>query len=186
MAFVVVYDACVLYPSLLRDLLIRIAQSGLVQARWTDEILDEAFDNLAANRPDLDPAKLSRTRQLMNTAVRDCLVRGYEPLVPAIEGLPDPDDRHVLAAAIKARAQVIVTANLKDFPAAALEPWSTEAKHPDEFVLDQIDLDQSRVYAAIQQIADSSTRPPRGIDDILDQLSNKHGLIESAAALRRR
>lgn len=73
------------------------------------------------------------------------------------EGLPDADDRHVLAAASKARGQVIVTVNLKDFPAAALERWSTEAKHPDEFVLDQIDLDQSRVYAAIQQIADSST-----------------------------
>jgi hypothetical protein len=91
----------------------------------------------------------------------------------------------VLAAAIKARAQVIVTANLKDFPSTVLEPWSTEAKHPDAFVLDQIDLDHSRVYAAIQQIADSTTSPPLSVDDILDSLSNKHGLIESAAALRR-
>jgi predicted nucleic acid-binding protein len=129
--FVVVYDACVLYPNLLRNLLIRIAQSGLVQAKWTDEILDEAFRNLAANRPELDSTKLARTRQLMNAAVRDCLARGYEPLIPAIKGLPDPDDRHLLAAAIKARAQVIVTANLKDFRSEALAPWSTEAKHPD-------------------------------------------------------
>jgi hypothetical protein len=68
--FVVVYDACVLYPSLLRNLLIRIAQSGLVQAKWTDKMLDEAFDNLAENRPELDPAKLARTRQQMNAAVR--------------------------------------------------------------------------------------------------------------------
>jgi hypothetical protein len=112
-------------------------------------------------------------------------VRGYEPLIPAIEGLPDPGDRHVLAAAIKARAQVIVTANLKDFPSEALAPWSTEAKHPDAFVFDQIDLDHSRVYAAIQQIADSSTRPPLSVENILDRLSDKHGLIESAVALRR-
>lgn len=104
MPFVVLYDANVLYPSTLRDLLIRIAQAGLVQAKWTDEILDEVFDNLTANRPDLDPQKLARTRDLMNSAVRDCMVTGYEPLIEAID-LPDPDDRHVLDAAIKARAQ---------------------------------------------------------------------------------
>jgi hypothetical protein len=79
--FVVVYDACVLYPSLLRDVLIRVAQEGLVQAKWTDAILDEVFRNLRADRPDLDPAKLSRTRQLMTASVRDSLVKGHEPLV---------------------------------------------------------------------------------------------------------
>ncbi|HET7385488.1 MAG TPA: hypothetical protein VFJ19_02340 [Nocardioidaceae bacterium] len=79
MSFVVVYDANVLYPSTLRDLLIRVAQAGLVQAKWTDQILDEVFGNLAANRPDLDPQRLARTRDLMNRAVRDCLVTGYEP-----------------------------------------------------------------------------------------------------------
>ncbi|GAB3449507.1 hypothetical protein GCM10027517_35850 [Phycicoccus ginsengisoli] len=99
MTFVVVYDANVLYPSTLRDLLIRIAQAGLVQAKWTEQILDEVFTNLRANRPDLDPTKLGRTRQLMNAAVRDCLVTGYEPLIASVV-LPDPDDRHVLAAAI--------------------------------------------------------------------------------------
>jgi predicted nucleic acid-binding protein len=114
-AFVVLYDANVLYPSTLRDLLIRIAQSGLVQAKWSDRILDEVFDNLKANRPDLDPARLDRTRQLMNRSVRDVLVIGYEPIQAGLN-LPDPDDHHVLAAAIKAKAQVIVTRNLKDFP----------------------------------------------------------------------
>ena len=81
MSFVVLYDANVLYPSTLRDLLIRVAQAGLVQAKWTDQILDEVFRNLATNRPDLDPQRLVRTRDLMNRAVRDCLVTGYEPLV---------------------------------------------------------------------------------------------------------
>jgi len=101
-SFVVLYDATVLYPSTLRDLLIRVAQAGLVQAKWSDQILDEVFRNLTANRPDLDPQKLARTRDLMNQAVRDCLVSGYEPLLEAIE-LPDPDDRHLLAAAIVPR-----------------------------------------------------------------------------------
>jgi hypothetical protein len=88
----VLYDANVLYPSMLRDLLIRVAQAGLVQAKWTDQILDEVFGNLATNRPDLDPQRLARTRELMNRAVRDCLVTGYEPLVAAVD-LPDPGSR---------------------------------------------------------------------------------------------
>ncbi|WP_329133900.1 PIN domain-containing protein [Streptomyces sp. NBC_01476] len=96
MAFVAVYDANVLYPSVLRDVLIRVAAAGLVQAKWTETILDETFRNLMANRPDPDPDKLDRTRNAMKRAVRDCLVLGYEPLIDAVQ-LPDPDDRHVLA-----------------------------------------------------------------------------------------
>lgn len=182
MSFIVVYDANVLYPSTLRDLLIRIAQAGLVGAKWTDEILDEVFDNLRGNRPDLNPAALARTRGLMVEAVRDCLVVDYQPLVDAIQ-LPDPKDRHVLAAAIKSRAQVIVTTNLKDFPAHRLEGWNVEAKHPDEFVLDQIDLDRQAVYGAVQRIADAWRHPPGTILDVLDRLE-RDGLVESAAALR--
>lgn len=127
MSFVVLYDANVLYPSTLRDLLIRIAAAGLVQAKWTEQILDEVFRNIRENRPDLSEAQLTRTRSLMLTAVRDCLVTGYEPLIPSVD-LPDPDDRHVLAAAIRARAQVIVTDNLKDFPAQVLRQWDVESQ----------------------------------------------------------
>jgi len=100
MAFTVVYDANVLYPNTLRDPLIRIAQSGTVRAKWTSEILDEMLAALLPNRPDVPPAKLGRLRDLTNSAVRDCLVTGYEPLVEGLK-LPDPKDRHVLAAAIK-------------------------------------------------------------------------------------
>ncbi|WHT18091.1 PIN domain-containing protein [Crossiella sp. CA-258035] len=121
-----------LYPSTLRDLLIRIARAGLVQAKWTNRILDEVFDNLREHRPDLDPDALTRTRRLMVCAVRDCLVTNYEPLEAALE-LPDPDDRHVLAAAIKARAQVIVTNNLRDFPSGHDGRWDIEAKSADDF-----------------------------------------------------
>jgi len=180
--FVVLYDANVLYPSTLRDLLIRVAEAGLVQAKWTDQILDEVFGSLTANRPDLDPQKLARTRDLMNRAVRDCLVTGYEPLIEAVD-LPDPDDRHVLAAAIKARAQVIVTRNLKDFPSAALEAWDMQAKSADNFILDQIDLSREAVYSAVQRIADSRSNPPATISDVLAMLE-RDGLVESAAALR--
>jgi hypothetical protein len=80
-SFIVVYDANVLYPSSLRDLLIRVGQVGLVRAKWTNEILDETFRNLKLNRPDLDEGRLDRTRQLMNLSIRDVLVTGYEPLI---------------------------------------------------------------------------------------------------------
>ena len=173
MSFVVLYDANVLYPSTLRDLLIRVAQAGLVQAKWTDQIIDEVFLNLDMNRPDLDPQQLTRTRDLMNRAVRDCLVTGYDPLVDALD-LPDPGDRHVLAAAIKARAQVIVTHNLK---------WDMEAKSADDFILDQIDLSRDSVYGAVQRIADSRGNPPATFADVLAMLE-RDGLVESVAALR--
>src|SRR3712207_4197022 len=95
----VVYDACVLYPAPLRDFLMRLALTDLYRARWTDLIHDEWIRNVLASRPDLKLEDLERTRALMNTAVRDCLVTGFEHLIPAIE-LPDPDDRHVVAAAM--------------------------------------------------------------------------------------
>lgn len=182
MPFVVLYDANVLYPSVVRDLLIRIAQAGLVQARWTDEILDEVFSSVIKNRPELDRTKLARTRQLMNGAVRGCLVTGYGVLIEALV-LPDPDDRHVLAAAIKARAQVIVTNNLKDFPASALEPWDTEAKSADDFVLDQIDLSKQTVHGAVRRMAGARKNPPATFVDVL-ALLERDGLVKSAASLR--
>jgi predicted nucleic acid-binding protein len=182
MAFVAVYDASVLYPSTTRDLLIRIAQAGLVQAKWSDAILDEVFTSLADNRPDLEPAKLSRTRELMSAAIRDVLVIGYEPLIEALT-LPDPDDRHVLAAAIRARAQLIVTNNLRDFPPDILATWDVEAVSADTFVRAQIDLDRDLVYAAVVRIADSWRHPAGSPSDVIASLE-RDGLAETAAALR--
>ncbi len=182
MTFIVLYDANVLYPNTLRDLLIRIAQSGTVQAKWTTAILDEMTEALRRNRPDIPAEKLERLRVLMNRAVRDCLVTGYEPLTEGLK-LPDPDDRHVLAAAIKAGAQVIVTRNLKDFPESDLAPWNIEAKSPDAFVLDQVHINVRTVAASVRQIADSRTNPPEAIEDVLTQLE-RDGLVESVTALR--
>ncbi len=182
MAFIVVYDANVLYPNVLRDLLIRIAQADLVQAKWSDQILDETFKALRAKMPDVDESKWSNVRRLMNGAIRDGLVVGYESLIDVVQDLPDLGDRHVVAAAIKCKAQVIVTSNLRDFPPEALQTWDVEAKHPDAFVMDQINLNHSAVYAAVQQIADAWNAPPGTFDDVLNALS-RAGLVESAAAL---
>lgn len=152
MAFTVLYDANVLYPAPLRDLLVRLGRTGLVRVRWTNDILDEVFRNLIAHRPDLDLERLARTRQLMNDSIRDVLVDGHHPLIGALD-LPDENDRHVVAAAIQCGAQTIVTLNLKDFPATKLEPYGVEAVHPDEFVLDLFDLAPGAVLRVLQEQA---------------------------------
>lgn len=181
MAFVVIYDACVLYPAPLRDLLIRVARTGLVRAQWSDLILDECFRNILANRPDLQPEALDRTRALMIKAVPDCLVSGFEHLVDGLD-LPDPDDRHVLAAAVRAGAQAIITANLTDFPAAKLKPYAVEAIHPDDFVLDLLDLAPGAIASVVVDQAAGLKNPPRTVQDLLGTLRDQ-GLVRSVAKL---
>lgn len=110
------------------------------------------------------------------------MVSGYEPLIETLK-LPDPEDRHVLAAAIKARAQLIVTMNLRDFPVEALDDWDIVATHPDEFVLSQIATNRPAVYGAVQRIADSWRNPPGTVEDVLKRLE-RDGLVESVAHLR--
>lgn len=119
----------------------------------------------------------------MNKAIRDVLVTDYEPLIEIVD-LPDSDDRHVLAAAIKAHAQLIVTDNTKDFPEPALASWNVEAKSADDFVVDLIDLNRQTVYAQVQRMADARQRPPETVDDVLCSLEHV-GLLSSVAALRR-
>lgn len=181
MPFVVVYDASALYPHAQRDLLIGIAQAGLVQAKWTTEIIDEMAAARLRRNPSLDPARLGMLKSLINHSVPDCLVWGYEPLVESLK-LPDSDRRHVLAAAIKSGAQVLVTASIRDFPAANLAEFGVDAKTPDDFVLDQIGIDDRVVFACVQDIANRRTRPCTA-QDVLTELEN-NGLVTSVAALR--
>jgi len=102
--FTAVYDACVLYPAPLRDLLVRLGLSGRFRARWSAQIHDEWQRNLLRNRPDLTAMQIERTSGLMDRAIPDALVCGHEHLVAGLD-LPDQDDRHVLAAQ-RQRAQL--------------------------------------------------------------------------------
>jgi predicted nucleic acid-binding protein len=181
-AFTVVYDACVLYPAPLRDLLMRLALTDLFRAKWTDAIHEEWISNVLKDRPDLTRPQLERTRDLMNTHVRDCLVEGYEHLVPCIE-LPDPNDHHVVAAAIHARADAIVTFNLKDFPPAVLNPLRLESLHPDDFIRHQIDLDTAAVLVAAQRHRATLRNPPKTAAEYLETLE-RQSLPKTVAALR--
>lgn len=182
MAFSALYDANVLYPNALRDVLVRVGLEGLIRAHWTDRILDETFRNLTADRPDLDPARLQETRRLMCAALPDAMVSGYQKLIVGLE-LPDPDDRHVLAAAIRAGSQVIVTFNLRDFPADRLGVFDIEAKGPDDFLVDQYFLDESAVRGVIRDMARARKKTVATEAGIIDELEHV-GALSFAALLR--
>lgn len=177
-----IYDANVLYPAPLRDLLVRLAQTGLVRARWTEEIHDEWLRNVLMNNPQLSQQRLTRTRMLMNEAVRDCLVTGHEDLIASLE-LPDPDDRHVLAAAIRASAQIIVTYNLKHFPAESLGRFDVEALHPDDFLVDLLEAAPGAVCGAVKKQRESLRNPPKTAAELLTTLESL-GLTQAVARLR--
>ncbi|MFZ4470689.1 MAG: PIN domain-containing protein [Pirellula sp.] len=181
--FTVVYDACVLYPAALRDFLMHLAITNLFRARWTDRIHEEWIRNVLRDRPDHTAQQLARTRQLMDENVLDCLVTGYESLIPSLS-LPDLNDRHVLAAAIRCGANSIVTFNTKDFPTRSLEPFGIEAFHPEEFVLSQLDRAPSVVCSAAKRQRANLRNPPKNVDEYLDCLSQQ-GLMLTSNELRK-
>src|SRR5437016_2701661 len=139
---VALYDACVLYSAFLRDFLVRLAihgrRQGVLRAKWTGRIHREWIRAVRRQRPDLGFGDLQRTRRLMDQHVRGCRVRGYERWERRLT-LPDPDDGHVLAAALACVADVIVTFNITDFPASALSPFGVAAVTPDTFLVQLLD-----------------------------------------------
>jgi len=180
---IAIIDACVLYSAPLRDLVVRLAQVGLLQARWTDEIHDEWIRNVLKNNPRLSRERLERTRALMDAAVRDCLVVGYSTLVPSLT-LPDPDDRHVLAAAIHGGGETIVTFNLSDFPPEVLASHGVVVRHPDELFADLFDAAPEEFCEAARRQRESLKNPPMSIDAFLIKLEDV-GLPRTAVRLRR-
>ncbi len=179
--YTAVLDANTLYPAPLRDLLLSLAVDGIYHARWTAQIHAEWVGNLAQNRPELEP-RLAALVELMNRSVPDCLVENYGDLIAGLV-LPDPDDRHVLAAAIAGHADAIVTFNLKDFPADALDPHLIEAIHPDDFVLNQLELRPYEALAAVKKMRARLARPPQSAAELIATLE-RSGLPASAAHLR--
>lgn len=177
----VVLDACVLYPSFLRDLLIRLGLTGLYQPKWSATIEDEWQRNLLINRTDLTSEQIKRTAAMMNKAVPDAMITGFEPLIDSVD-LPDVDDRHVVAAAVRSNAEIIVTFNLKDFPARPLDAFGIEALHPDDFVMDLFDLNNALVLSAVTTQRGNLRRPPMSVDDYLEALQ-RQGMAQTVKEL---
>ena len=167
-AFGVVLDACVLFPAALRDTLLRAADVGLYRLHWSDMILEEVRRNLVAQERTTE-LQAQRLITVMDEAFPDAAVRGFESLVEQMTN--DPKDRHVLAAAVRAGAQVIVTANLRDFPQPALDPYEVEAQSPDEFLTNLLDLAPRRMLRLLHDQEADLRAPSMTVLEVLDEIT---------------
>jgi hypothetical protein len=174
-------DASVLYPALLRNLLMHFAVADLFQAHWSARVHDEWMRSLLRNRPDISRTQLERTRELMDAHVLDALVEGYERRIEGIT-LPDADDRHVVAAALHCGAQFIVTANLRDFPESVLAPLGLVAEHPDAFLSRVLSESRELAFSAFHELCENRKNPPQSLREVLETMK-RQGLPTTADAL---
>ena len=179
--FVVILDANVLYPFRVRDVLLHFAHAGLFRARWTDKIMDEWTSNLITNKPDLEASVRSQEAAIREN-FEECWVGGYSD-IEAILVLPDEDDRHVLAAAIKCSAQHIVTENLKDFPDTALEQYGIEAISADDFLTHTFQLFTFDAMRILRELRRGYDKPSFTASAFLNDLTAK-GMPKLAASAR--
>lgn len=179
---IVVLDACVLYPASLRNLMMWLAWNDVIRARWTEAIHEEWMRNVLTNHPDLTREQLERTRRMMDEAAGESLVEGYEGIIDGLS-LPDPDDRHVLAVAIHAQAEAIITWNLKDFPMATVAAFGIAIQTPDEFVCDLLETNGDAVLEAMREHRASLKNPPKISAEYLANLAAQ-GLTKCSVLLQ--
>lgn len=174
-------DANVLYPSLLRDLLIRLDIEGLCRLRWSDEVNEEWINALVRDRG-LPRAPLDQTRQLMDAAVPHARVTDYQHLMPGLN-LPDPDDRHVLAAALHSGAPSLITFNLNDFPVTALPGTTLAVVHPDGWLAPVLAQHPQATARVLRWLVAPFKKPPLTTGDVAAALIQLQ-LPQSAAVLQ--
>ena len=165
----VVLDACVMLPQNLNNVLLTLAEHGLFMPIWTDALLGEVEKNLVGKLGANSEQARHRIEQMrVAFPFAEDEASGYERLVDAMTN--DAKDRHVVAAAVRSGAALIVTANLKDFPPEALDSFGVESVHPDEFLLDQLGLDRGRVLDALELLVSRNRRTPKSLPELLDAL----------------
>lgn len=165
----VILDACVLYPAPLRDFLLNLADLSLFVPKWSEKIQEEWITNLLKNRTDLHQSQLQRTKEFMDQAFPEANVKRFENVIETLN-LPDQNDRHVLAAAIKSKSEFIVTYNLKDFPFVRLNPFKISSIHPDDFVCKLLDNNELKVSIAFSNQLNSLQNPPISKEELLETL----------------
>lgn len=179
--FVVILDANVLFPFRSRDILLTCALLGLFRARWTERIIEEWVSNLLRLKPHLADS-VNEQVQAMHEQFEACFVTGYEGIIEGLE-LPDKNDRHVLAAAIRCSAQLIVTHNHKDFPAEVLDKFGIETIGVDEFLLSNFELSPGSMLQALKTVRQRYRKPSMtGSEFALDLTAS--GMPKLAAAIR--
>lgn len=163
-------DAWVMVPIALTDTLLRLAEAGLYRPLWSDRVIDEMVDAIEMIHPELASGAARSRADEMKASFEDACVTEWEALVPGIS-LPDSDDRHVVAAALRGRADMVVTANVRDFPTEVLEPFGLEVQNPDEFLLNQLDLAPDLTISTLHRQAVATRRPAITTEALLEQLS---------------
>lgn len=174
--FKCVLDTNVIYPLWIRDLLMWFAYFELYTPKWSSNIFDEWISVM--KRKGIEENEALKRADKMNLVFPDALVVNYEPFIDSLK-LPDLNDRHVLAAAIKANADLIITNNLKDFPEDYLSSFGLKAKTPDDFFTDIIDLNHDLSVQAFKKLVSSKKNPPYNEYDVLDIFRN-NGLKDTA------
>lgn len=170
-----------MYPFRTRDVLFTFAQQGLFRARFTEQIIGEWTNSLIRNKPDFEKSVLEQAEAVRNV-FQECFVTGYEPLIEGLV-LPDENDRHVLAAAIKCSAQIIVTENLKDFPPEVLEEHDIEVLGADDVLANTFDLFPIDGAMALKTVRQRYDNPPFSQSEFLLDLT-KSGMPKLAAMAR--
>lgn len=168
--FAAVLDACVMVPVALCDTLLRLAEQQLYRPIWSERILDEATEAIRKIHPDIDPSALQRRVAYMNETFAGACVGDFAEIEAGLV-LPDPDDRHVVAVALRARADAVVTANLRDFPDETMHRLDLEVISPDDFLLSQLDMRSVVVLEALEAQAAATRNPRRSLDDVLTALA---------------
>ncbi len=180
--FTAIFDSNVLYGARIRSLLMELAMSGLFRARWSPDINRE-WMRAVHEKTGIELDRLEYVADCMERAVPDGLVSGYETLIPALT-LPDPDDRHVLAAAIRCGASAIVTFNEKDFPKDSLDEFGIHTRHPDDFILDVDGINSGTLIEAAQADLAHYVNPTLTPEEYIADLQAA-GLSGTAAHLTR-
>lgn len=184
--YTAVIDACSLVSVWRRNLLLTLAEAEFFRVRWSDEILHEteqALKKIHEERGSDDPqGRAHRAIANMRRAFPEAGVEDYASLICACEDMPDPNDRHVVAAAIRTQAQAVVTENLRDFPQAILSGFGLEARSADDFIADTIALDEGRAIAAIRQMRERLRKPELGPEELIRALE-ANSLVETATIL---
>ena len=166
-----VLDACVLYPAPVRDILLSLAAEDLFKPRWSEIIQDEWQRNLLKNRIDLKKEQLNQTVKAMNLAFPDANVEDFENIISNVN-LPDKDDRHVVACAIKCNADLIITFNLKDFPKNELSKYDVEIARPDKLISNLIDINPGLACRAFNKMVNRLRKPNKTKFGVLATLNN--------------
>jgi predicted nucleic acid-binding protein len=179
-AFPAFLDTCVLYPAYLCDTLLRLAEASAYRPLWSSGVLCELRRNLVERG--IPPERVDRRISHMARSFPDALVTGYESLIDRMTN--DPKDRHILAAAVRANAEVLVTFNIDDFSEPALKPYDVTTIHPDEFLLDQLDLYPGVTVEVLRQQAAAYRRVPNTLPELL-VLLERTGVPRFAAEVRR-